>query len=568
MFAVIITEKGGAQRRVEFDKNEITVGRVQGNDIILPKGNVSKRHSRIVLKDDRFIVVDLKSTNGTYVNGRKITSPLVIRPSDKVYIGDFIISIDEEGGASAGDEPATRGVEAPDPPPRFAQRTPAAPMERPTQVAEARAGAPAPEEPTAHYPRSAHAAPGEGPTAHYPSPAAGATDPRSLRPATQDSALVYLMDRVGQVFDVHNADPRALFDEDRRASAKSAIDAAMAELEGEGLLEGTVDRAWLAAAAVREAVGLGDLEPLMANENVREIVVEGPGRFLADLGAGLQPVDGRFSSTAAAMTVARRLVGQAGETLDPDVPVHEAALPHGPHVTVVQPPVAVRGPVIEIRRMAPGHSLEDLVNLGALSTEMHELLARAVAAERHIVVMGPVGSGVTSLVGALACLAPEHERILAVEALPDLSIAREHVVSLSVGSSGKVRLRDLIQQAALLRCDRLVIDDLRGAEVLDALAALASRQGGGILGVHASVVGDPVEGLRTLARLERDVPDGTLNSLMARGCHVIVQVARTGDGRRRVLGLSEVIATPSGAKAQELFVYDGGFMATGQRPSF
>src|SRR5690606_12584460 len=107
MFAVVITEKGGAQRREQFDQSEVTVGRVQGNDIILPKGNVSKRHSRIVLKDGRFIVVDLKSTNGTYVNGRKISSPLVVKPGDKIYIGDFILSVglaDELGAVESEQE--------------------------------------------------------------------------------------------------------------------------------------------------------------------------------------------------------------------------------------------------------------------------------------------------------------------------------------------------------------------------------------------------------------------------------------------------------------------------------
>src|SRR3990172_6078564 len=102
MFTVIITEKGGEQRRLDFDKPEVTIGRVQGNDIILPKGNVSKRHSRIVFKDCKFIIVDLKSTNGTYVNGRKITSPLVIKESDKIYIGDFILSVEEPMGMAAG----------------------------------------------------------------------------------------------------------------------------------------------------------------------------------------------------------------------------------------------------------------------------------------------------------------------------------------------------------------------------------------------------------------------------------------------------------------------------------
>jgi pilus assembly protein CpaF len=101
MFALVITEKGGEQRRIVFNKPEVTIGRVQGNDIVLPKGNVSKRHARIVLKDGKFIVVDLKSTNGTYVNGRKITSPLVVKENDKIYIGDFIMGVEEDSAGGS-----------------------------------------------------------------------------------------------------------------------------------------------------------------------------------------------------------------------------------------------------------------------------------------------------------------------------------------------------------------------------------------------------------------------------------------------------------------------------------
>src|SRR5882724_9922433 len=119
MFAIVVNEKGGEQKRLEFDKPEVTIGRVQGNDIILPKGNVSKRHSRIVLKDGKFIIVDLKSTNGTYVNGRKITSPLVVKDSDKIYIGDFIVGVDE--AASSDSEPVSESTA---PPPDRAVATP------------------------------------------------------------------------------------------------------------------------------------------------------------------------------------------------------------------------------------------------------------------------------------------------------------------------------------------------------------------------------------------------------------------------------------------------------------
>jgi pilus assembly protein CpaF len=133
MFTIIIQEKGGEQRRMVFNKPEVTIGRVQGNDIVLPKGNVSKRHARIVLKDGKFIIVDLKSTNGTYVNGRKITSPLVVKDSDKIYIGDFIVGVDEAANAE-GDGPSETTTSPPGPDRVNAMAADARPP-RPTEAA-------------------------------------------------------------------------------------------------------------------------------------------------------------------------------------------------------------------------------------------------------------------------------------------------------------------------------------------------------------------------------------------------------------------------------------------------
>ncbi|HEY6882135.1 MAG TPA: FHA domain-containing protein, partial [Polyangiales bacterium] len=113
MFTVVIAEKEGAERRVTFTESEVTIGRVPGNDVVLPKGNVSKRHSRIVLKDNRFIVVDLKSTNGTYVNGRKITSPLVVKEGDKIYVGDYVLTL--EGASGLDNLRAPPPLSTPDP---------------------------------------------------------------------------------------------------------------------------------------------------------------------------------------------------------------------------------------------------------------------------------------------------------------------------------------------------------------------------------------------------------------------------------------------------------------------
>src|SRR5690349_9199502 len=167
MFAIVVNEKGGEQKRLEFDKPEVTIGRVQGNDIILPKGNVSKRHSRIVLKDGKFIIVDLKSTNGTYVNGRKITSPLVIKSTDKIYIGDFILAVEDAEGASvtAGASPA-------------ASASASAPMPKAAPVAEEEDEEEDDDLPSAPQPSAA------------PPPAAKAPEPRaSAAPSAQGRTL-------------------------------------------------------------------------------------------------------------------------------------------------------------------------------------------------------------------------------------------------------------------------------------------------------------------------------------------------------------------------------------------
>src|SRR6202167_3488395 len=129
MFTIVISEKGGAERRESFERTEINVGRVQGNDLTLPKGNVSKRHARLLFREGRFIVTDLKSTNGTYVNGRKIAQATIVREGDKIYVGDFILRIDG-GGAPAGDgEPA--GDPTGTAPPPMAGGMPAPPMPQP-----------------------------------------------------------------------------------------------------------------------------------------------------------------------------------------------------------------------------------------------------------------------------------------------------------------------------------------------------------------------------------------------------------------------------------------------------
>lgn len=182
MFNLVITEKGGEPKKVKFDKTEITIGRVKGNDIILPKGNVSKRHSRILLKDGKFIIVDLRSTNGTYVNGRKITSPLVLQPSDKVYVGDFILQVEPPAGAqpqAAAPQPAKP------PPPRRRGAAPPPPGQRGPAPSGGRPAAPPSPQPPAAEEEPPPMDEGMGPAAVAPAAPPPRRRSRSAPPPRQ-----------------------------------------------------------------------------------------------------------------------------------------------------------------------------------------------------------------------------------------------------------------------------------------------------------------------------------------------------------------------------------------------
>lgn len=674
MFSVVITEKGGAQRRVDFDKAEVTIGRVQGNDIILPKGNVSKRHSRIVLKDNRFIVVDLKSTNGTYVNGRKITSPLVVKSGDKIYIGDFIMTLEEGASASPpeygaspsfgapaspslggmaaqppmgsaqppspfssplGSAPSAGGMMAPplvspqhaapamspapmmsgapalspapplmSPPPQGGGMPPPArsapPPPRPTL------GGPPPlpsrPEPTRHDSQSPDAAseryhldeePADETMSPSPRvvgiskdtrevnqistdipPARQRIDSEEQRPLsrgrhravpsrdTQDP-LGHVMATLASSLDVASLAPPQILAAERWQEARVAIDAAIARLESEGGNPG--DREGLAQAAMHEALGYGPLGSLLDDPAVLEIIVEGPTSVLADRGLGWVPVPGRFSSADQLMTIVGRLVTWAGEEFEPTNAIQENVLPNGAHFRAVLPPVAFRGPVIEIRRAGRrAVTGETLVQEGVLSAEMLSTLTAAVSARRNIVVLGPADVGPSSFVSMLANLADSEDRTLVIESSPELALSGTHQVRLT--ASANVPLVALLANGPRLRADRIVIDGVGGTEVRAALLWLASCGAGCILGVRGAPFGAALDHLEALARLQGGA-DG-VGRLLGSGVHVIVQLGRDASGVRRALSIGEVVHEHGATALRELHVHSGEFKATGVQPTF
>ncbi|MCB9600942.1 MAG: Flp pilus assembly complex ATPase component TadA [Sandaracinus sp.] len=648
MFAVVITEKGGAQRRMEFDKNEVTIGRVQGNDIILPKGNVSKRHSRIVLKDNRFIVVDLKSTNGTYVNGRKITSPLVVKPGDKVYIGDFIITVEGLDGAGASappagppgmgaggpppmpqpsggpppmpapqpmggpppmpapqpiaPQPAPQPIAAPAPqaapppmpapqpmaPPARSRRPPRcrrpnrsprrmpAPQPAPAPAAEPVRRGPPPlrsSPPPAPQPTPAPMSRPQAPRASSPPPADDFSrsepptsgPPRRSAPAaimatsmeTPEGlpAVLAALAKHYPALDYPGAD--VLEDGKRHEDARQAVAAALRDAG----VDGDAD---LGEAALAEAVGLGAFAALLADDSLSEIVVEGPDRVLVDRGAGLVPSEASFSSAKMLAVCARRLVARSGGSAEGAV--LQAWLPEGGFATVLLPPVAIGGPIVEIRK-GVGVTLDTLVARGAVSEAAATVLRSAVEARRNVVVLGVADAGVSEVLSAIAAAIDPSERLVAVGAGAPLDLP--NVVSLAGGGATGTSLGAVAQQAARLRADHMLVDGVCDGSAIDVLAALGAHGGGGFVGVHAPAAREPGAVLTLLARLAGRATEETVAALVGDVAHLVVTVER-GESGPRVSSIVELGAAEGTRVASKpLFSSQGDVLVpTGTAPSF
>jgi pilus assembly protein CpaF len=634
VFSIVITEKGGAQRQLDFEGAEIGIGRLEDNDLCLPKNNVSKYHARLVFKDERYVILDQKSTNGTYVNGRRISAPMVVRKGDKIYIGDFILTLAARSGieAMAAREfrplpvmPDARGATVPtslqDPTisdrpvdprtvvPRINSLPPAAPASAlrtqppnrasappplPDKAPAARQSVPPPlpprTAPTATQPESAppnaaepisidqHAATQVSDDASHSAAQAawssehahavenGQTSPTVLAPLIRlQGALAMLMERLATHMNVARGEEGA-FPSEHQTTLEQLMD----ELTDEGAIGPDLDRRFLREAAMSEAVGLGPLDRLLANRSVREIVVDGPTRVLADLGGGLTPVSSFFSDDSAVLVTARRLLHRAGQKLDMSETVHEAQLPAGGWVQLLLPPLAPKGPLISVRcPLRAQSSPESLVTDGTLSTDMLLLLRNSVQQRKNVLVLGPTGAGVSSLLAMITTFAADHERVVTIENSPSASLLNSQALPLSRRAMPEVTLAEFLRQASLLRYDRLLIDDVQAEDTLSALTAAAATSGV-LLGMHAPNPQIALTLLEVFAQSALPSAGRGVKPLLAAALHVLVHLAPDRVGTRRVLSISELrYSQPDTLELRPLFRYDGkAFLAVEPRASF
>jgi pilus assembly protein CpaF len=340
----------------------------------------------------------------------------------------------------------------------------------------------------------------------------------------------------------------------RRAEAASGgesgdLRGAVAELVAEhAALLGPGDREEVAARIVRDSVGLGPLEVLLADSDVEEVMVNGADTVYIERAGRIEPTDVAFADEEELRNAIERILAPLGRRVDELSPMVDARLADGSRVNVVIPPLAIDGPLVSIRRFGarrPGP--DELVSLGTLTAAQRAALEAAVGGHRSILVSGGTGSGKTTLLNALSSFIDPGERVVTIEDAAELRLQQPHVVRMEsrpagVEGRGEVTIRDLLRNALRMRPDRIVIGEVRGAEALDLLTALNTGHDGALSTVHANSPADALSRLETLALMAGvGLPHAAIAEQVQRGIDLVVHLERRADGARVVTEIAEVV---------------------------
>ena len=352
-------------------------------------------------------------------------------------------------------------------------------------------------------------------------------------------------------------------------------------------LPNNVDREKLLSDVLNEAVGLGPLEDLLANDEITEIMVNKFDEIFIEQSGKLTLSDITFSSDDAVMTAIERIVSPLGRRIDESSPLVDARLKDGSRVNAIIPPLALRGPCLTIRKFAKQKLVaQDLVNFGAFNNNMVNFLETAVKNHMNILISGGTGSGKTTLLNVLSNFIPPGERIITVEDAAELKLVQPHLVSLearpaNLEGKGAIPIRDLVKNCLRMRPDRIVVGECRGGETLDMLQAMNTGHDGSLTTAHANTPRDMIARLEVMVMMSGlDLPVSAIREMVASAIHMIVQISRYSDGSRRVTNITEITGVESGiVSMQDIFRYQqegfdengkvkGYFEATGAIPHF
>ncbi|WP_449192188.1 ATPase, T2SS/T4P/T4SS family, partial [Thauera sp.] len=512
MFQVTILQPEGAPRVESINETSAVIGKGRECRLQLPGWKVGREHARIYRTKSGLFIQDLGQFFGTSVNGVRVHQHGPLAADDRIVVGPFTLIVADQ-----------------------LQPTPA--------------GAPA-----------AHAA--DTTQVHAPQPMAAAPGPGTRTAATPDQ---YWRRRIHEALldaiDLRRRDLVRMSDDELRAEAESLL---VELIDKETALPDGIDRDSLRRDVLNEAVGLGPLDELLADEAISEIMVNRHDEIFLERHGRLERHPGSFTSERAVMGIIERIVTPIGRRIDEASPMVDARLKDGSRVNAIIPPLAIKGPALTIRKFGRKlFSHADLVALGAMSAQMAEFLRVCVQQRRNVLISGGTGSGKTTLLNVLSNFIPDGERIITIEDAAELRLAHANLISLearppNAEGRGQVAIRDLVKNALRMRPDRIVVGECRGGEALDMLQAMNTGHDGSLTTLHANSPRDALARLETLVLMAgMDLPLSAIREQIASAIDIVVQQARLPDGRRVVTGIVEVAGTESGRiQIQELFRYD------------
>jgi pilus assembly protein CpaF len=338
---------------------------------------------------------------------------------------------------------------------------------------------------------------------------------------------------------------------------------------------------------LNEVFGLGPLEPLMQDPSISDILVTTPNLVYVERNGKLVKSSVRFKDNAHLQRIIQKIVGQAGRRIDESSPMVDARLPDGSRINAVIEPVAVDGPLLSIRRFSTDPlTVDDLVQMRAVTPEIMTLLGACVKARLNIVIAGGTGTGKTTMLNVLSGFIPDDERIVTIEDTAELQLRQEHVARMetrppNIEGQGAIKQRQLVINSLRMRPNRIILGEVRGEEAIDMLQAMNTGHDGSLATIHANSCRDAVSRLEMMVGMGN--PNISLSSIrqqIANAVDLYVQVSRLSDGTRKITQIAETIGLHDGeVELRQIFEFEklgvgpggrveGRFQATGERPSF
>lgn len=377
--------------------------------------------------------------------------------------------------------------------------------------------------------------------------------------------------------------------------AAEALSAEQLRTQLRELVEGLIDedsipvneaeRGQLVNELQNEILGLGPIEPLLADPTISEIMVNGYQSVYVERRGKIEPTNVRFNDDAHLLKIIDKIVSRVGRRIDESSPMADARLPDGSRVNAIIPPLVLDGPSLSIRRFSVVPlQMQDLIEKSTITAEMAELLAGMVKAKTNILISGGTGSGKTTLLNILSSYIPDDERIITIEDTAELQLQQSHVVRLetrppNIEGKGEVSMRSLVKNTLRMRPDRIVLGEVRGSEVIDMIQAMSTGHEGSLTTIHSNSARDALVRMENLWGMGNvNLPQKALRQLISSAIHVVIQASRLSDGSRKITSIQEISGMEGDViTTQEIFYFErlginsdgsvqGRFRATGVRP--